>query len=287
MAKTIADSFAVFSRSLEITSLQQATVSTRQTSVRTAVGNRLKTLDSFLTGSYRRHTMISPLKRGDVDVFVVLDSRHFTATGHATLLNQVRAALLVTYPKTPRISRNGQAVTITFTDFVVDVVPGFNRRGGGYLIPNPSEQRWIPTDPKAHVDFMSRANAAHGGELIPLIKMIKAWNRQTGSNIRSFYLELLIEQVLRGVTISNPWSGCRYVFDKGQVAVRPKFPDPSGMDPNQVPGLSGTTVAAAVAKFATAYRRARKAEQLAALGLISQAVDEWRGIFGNAFPAYG
>lgn len=32
------------------------------------------TLDSFLSGSYRRSTMIAPLAQADVDIFVVLDS---------------------------------------------------------------------------------------------------------------------------------------------------------------------------------------------------------------------
>jgi small multidrug resistance pump len=39
------------------------------------------------------------------------------------------ALILLSYPKTPDISRNGQAVMITFTDFKVDVVPAFYRNG--------------------------------------------------------------------------------------------------------------------------------------------------------------
>ena len=82
-----------------------------------------------------------------------------------------------TYTRTPDISRNGQAVTIRFEDFIVDVVPGFNRKGGGYLIPNSITQSWISTDPKKHVEIFSEANSVHKGNLIPLIKMIKGWNR--------------------------------------------------------------------------------------------------------------
>ena len=43
----------------------------------------------------------------------------------------------------------------------------------------------------------------------------------------------------------------------------------------------------AVSRFQTAYDRAVKAEYYASLGQISNAVDEWRKIFGNYFPAYG
>jgi hypothetical protein len=38
----------------------------------------LEVLDSFLTGSYRRSTMIAPLKEADVDVFVVLDAKCYS-----------------------------------------------------------------------------------------------------------------------------------------------------------------------------------------------------------------
>ncbi len=148
MATTIASSFQTLKANLEITSLQQATVATRQRNARDAVA-RLTVLDSFITGSYKRHTMISPLSEADVDIFVVLNVSYYSANGYGTLLDRVRKVLLETYTETPRISRNGQAVTITFTDFVVDVAPGFYRQGGGHLIPSTTEQRWIPTNPRS------------------------------------------------------------------------------------------------------------------------------------------
>jgi hypothetical protein len=70
----------------------------------------------------------------------------------------------------------------------VDVVPAFYRQGGGYLIPNTIEKRWIPTNSKVHETFMSNANAAHGSDLVPIVKMIKGWNRESDA------------KVLRGVT---------------------------------------------------------------------------------------
>jgi hypothetical protein len=150
--------------------------------------------------------MISPLKTADVDVFVVLDDSYFDTNGYATILDRVRDVLLETYPTTPRISRNGQAVTITFTDFVVDVVPAFDRYGGGYLIPSTTEQRWIATNPRQHEIFMSNANYSHGGDLVPLVKMIKAWNRQINGAVRSFYLELLVlAGAASSLTKDEPW----------------------------------------------------------------------------------
>src|SRR5580658_6979829 len=136
MAKTIDEGFRVLRQNLQITDLQAETVSTRQTYMRAALDDDFSILETFLTGSYRRNTMIAPLKEADVDIFVVLDPYYYQGAGQTSLLNDVRVALRKTYPTTPRISPDGQAVTITFTDFKVDVVPGFYRKGGGYLIPD-------------------------------------------------------------------------------------------------------------------------------------------------------
>ncbi len=72
MTSTITQAFNIFKSNLEITDLQGETVSTRQRNVREAVGDGLTVLESFLTGSYRRHTLIAPLNQADLDVFVVL-----------------------------------------------------------------------------------------------------------------------------------------------------------------------------------------------------------------------
>jgi hypothetical protein len=287
VAKTVAASFVQLKSRLEISGLQQSTVSTRHTRVRAAVSRKLDVLESFVTGSYRRHTMIGPLKQADIDVFVVLDPKYHTTAGFGTILDRVRRVLLETYPSTPKISRNGQAVTITFTDFVVDVVPAFHRRGGGYLIPSTTAGRWISTDPKAHETFMSTANFIHKGNLVPTVKLVKAWNQQIGRPFRSFYLELLVEQVLRGVTISDAPSACRYVFDKGRSAIKLKIPDPSRIAAEQVEGLNGISVADAVKRFTTAHSRAAWAEDFARRGDSASGVDRWRLIFGDRFPAYG
>jgi hypothetical protein len=287
VAKTIAASFVQLKSRLEISGLQQSTVSTRHTQVRAAVSRKLDVLESFVTGSYRRHTMIGPLKQADIDVFVVLDPKYHTVTGYGTILDRVRRVLLETYPSTPKISRNGQAVTVTFTDFVVDVVPAFHRRGGGYLIPSTTAGRWISTDPKAHETYMSAANLVHKGNLVPTVKLVKAWNHQIGRPFRSFYLELLVEQVLRGVTISDAPSACRYVFDKGRSASKLTIPDPSRIAAEQVSGLNGIVVADAVQRFTTAHSRAVRAEAFAQRGDIASSVGQWRLIFGDRFPAYG
>ena len=287
MATTIAASFAKFRQNLEVTDLQSSTLSTRQQAVRTAIEKDFSVLKSFLTGSYRRSTLIAPLKEADVDIFVILDSTYYKADGHAALLDKVRATLLKTYTKTPKISRNGHAVTITFTDFVVDVVPAFNRQGGGYLIPDSVGKRWIPTDPTVHVTLMSNRNSAHSGDLVPVVKMIKRWNREISRSFRSFYLELIAIEIFNNVTMSNDPSAVRYFFDHARSRVKTKAVDPAGFG-DQINGLaSASSVDIAIKRVELAYGRAVKAEQFASTGKIGDAVAEWQKIFGSYFPSYG
>lgn len=288
MATTIYQSFQQLQSNLEITGLQQQTVSTRQQNVRDVVAADFTVLDSFLTGSYRRSTMIAPLKNADIDIFVVLDASYFKQDGQAWLLDRIRTTLKKTYPTTPKISRNGQAVTITFTDFTVDVVPAFNRKGGGYLIADSVSGRWISTDPRKHVEIWSAANTSHKGDLVPLIKMIKTWNRQHSALLRSFHLEAMILSILTSVTISDYPSGVRFVFDKARQVAKGTTYDPSGYGGNLADYLNTQQkMSDVVSRLETAYNRALEAENLDKQGKTSAAIEKWRMIFGDYFPAYG
>lgn len=287
MATTIPAAFQKLKANLEITGLQKSTVSTSQENVRDLITAEMDVLDSFLTGSYARSTMVAPLSEADIDIFIVLDPKYYEQDGQASLLDKIKRVLLKTYTKTPKISRNGQAVTITFTNFVVDVVPAFYRQGGGYLIPNSVNNTWIETNPKVHVDLMSTANAGHNYDLVPIVKMIKGWNKNINNDFVSFYLELLAIKLFEGVTISDFPSGMRFFFDKGREGIKYTVKDPVEYG-GYIQGFRNcTTVANAVSRFETAYNRAIKAEQYANNGHIEDAINEWRKVFEDYFPAFG
>ncbi|MFD2611407.1 CBASS oligonucleotide cyclase [Paenibacillus gansuensis] len=287
MPKSITQSFSSFKQNLEITDLQGGTVSTRQKNVRGVLDNGLTVLDSFLTGSYSRSTMIAPLKEADVDIFVVLDPSYYKKDGPAYLLDKVKGVLRQEY-KTPDISRNGQAVTIWFSDFMVDVVPSFYRQGGGYLIPNTITKQWVETDPKKHVTLFSQANQSHNSMLKPVIKMLKCWNKNISFEFSNFHIEVLAYHIFNNVRIDDYSSGVRYFFDKARSEVRKQNPDPSGFSADVGAYLnSEAKILKAVSNLTTAYNRAVKAETNAAEGRIEDAVNEWRKIFGSRFPSYG
>lgn len=287
MVRSISEGFRVLRSNLEITDLQEQTVSARQQAIREVLENDFVVKETFLTGSYRRSTMIAPLKKADVDIFVVLDVRYYKQNGKRDLLENVKKSLRRTYTKTPDIRPDGSAVTITFNDFKVDVVPSFYRKGGGYLIPSLELNKWIGTDPKKHVELWSASNKAHNGDLVPLIKMIKGWNKSRHL-FKSFHLETMVLQALEGITISDFPSGIRYVFDKSIGLVQRKLADPAGFSDDVGEHVNTKAkIDLLVQRLTWARNEALEAERLAAAGNIAGAVEKWRAILPGYFPAYG
>lgn len=287
MAVSLSEGFGEFRSSLEITDLQLAVVSTRQQRVREALETKLDVRDSFLTGSYARSTMIAPLAQADIDVFVVLSADYFKGHSPSSLLELVREGLRSTYPKTPRISKNGQAVTIRFTDFLVDAVPAFFRKGGGYLIPDTETGRWIATNPKRHVELWSEANEFHQGDFVPLVKMLKAWNRAHSERFRSFHLETLVRSIFAETVIDDFPSALRYFFDQAQGKVDYQLAEPAGYGGDVGAYMTGDLLKAAKDGLLRAEGWALKAEAAVADEAIDLAFSQYRLIFGDYFPAYG
>ncbi len=300
MATTVAQGFQELRSRLEITNLQASAVSKRHQHIREILKKELPVLEDggdFLTGSYVRKTMIAPLKDADIDIFFVLDRSYYYANDQASLLDKVKSTLKKAYQHTTDMSRNGQAVTISFHDFRVDVVPAFHRFLSfffpGYLIANTITKKWIITNPKEHLAIWSRANKEHNGNLIPLIKMMKAWNKTNGALLTSFHLECLILEIVKEKSIVDFPAAVQYVFGKARRSIRYPvlFPvlDPAVSDSNVGSYLNTQEKREAVlSRLETAYTRAKKAQELDSRGNVQEAFTNWRYIFGDYyFPAFG
>ncbi len=285
MASTISGAFNALRTNLEITNLQTTTTSTRQQRIRTAVEKDFYLAQSFLIGSYRRHTMIAPLKSADIDVFVVLTDNPHWPTYIRTpnqLLIDLKKTLKKTYPDTPSINPDGPSVTISFTDFKVDVVPAFIHDRGGYLIPDQNNRKWMRTDPTVHTDYISRANENNNSNLVPLIKMIKQWNRHQGNKFRSFYLELLAAEAFSIMNINNWKDSFAYFIGHAIRNYTNGVNDPAGLEGyinkyNKGDYNSCWTLLNNTAKVI------EQAYNYEALGQTSLASEQWQRIFSNHY----
>lgn len=292
---TRSQAFEQFRRNLSLSDLQDETVATRQRKVRQAVARQLAVIDDFLTGSYRRQTLIAPLTKADIDIVVVLDDNYRGRHARA-VLELTRQALLATYPRTPRISRNGQAVTVSFSDFLVDVVPAFRRpwwNSSGleptWDICDSGGDKWIETNPRKHVELSALANGLHDGRLVPCIKQLKAWNQAVNSPLRSFHLEVLAWSIFGSswwshLNMQSDWQNTCYFFDKARDRLRYELSDPAGTGGKVSAYLTETSRAAAISKVGTAYDRCLRAEAAAAEGDFAKMHEIYRRIFGSYYP---
>jgi hypothetical protein len=224
---------------------------------------------------------------------VVLD-RDYKQRGPRAVLDLVKKALLVEYPKTPEISRNGQAVTITFSDFVVDVVPAFVRPwwtwDDGWDICDSGSDRWIATNPKRHVGISASANRLHGGQLVPRIKQLKAWNRTVGEPLHSFHVEALAWSIFGRSwwwysSQPSDWASANYFFKKARGKLREPLHDPAGTGKDVAAYLHGTALDAAVSKVERAYERCVQAEKAFAADDLAAMHEAYDRVFGNYYPA--
>lgn len=288
MPSTIDEAFVRFLSNLEIPTIDPEKISARQRGICEVLQQKIMIVNDFVSGSYARSTMIAPLQDAEIDLFVVLESHYFhhfnsKRRGHAQLLNMVQWALRQTY-RAPVVNRNGRAVTVWFNDVGVCVVPVMLRLDDGYVIPSARTQSWISTNPKKHDQALHEANRVHHQMLVPLIKMIKAWNRGSGSFFTSFHLEVLALKALKGITISDFPSGIRLFFDKARDAIAVRTLDPAGYG-NDIGDYIETPaeITEATKRLSAAYEAALRAEQQGAL-CERTAIDLWRQLFPAYFP---
>ena len=201
MPTTVLSAFREFAARLEPTEAQRADASTKQTRVRDCLEGVLWTERSFLTGSYARWTIVRPLN--DVDLFVVLDTekhgkQYFYGTdGAQAALDRFHSRVKACYPDTP-IRKDHPSVHLAFATVGFDVIPAFNRSGGGFMIPNRFGSGWMSTDPTKHAERTSSMNKATGNYFVPLVKMFKAWNRSHWGKLTGFHLPAAL--------LAGPWA---------------------------------------------------------------------------------
>jgi len=295
MATTVKESFRQYASNLNITDRQTTIVTNCKNNMVAKLGAELNLHDekARVIGSWDRDTLTRYLSEGDVDVMVVLHfqkNEHWhTSDGTAKALARFKAILDKAYPDTPcRVDRN--CVTMKLSQFRLDVVPAFRFTDGSYKIPDTHQKRWISTNPLAFAAAITAVNKTMAGTFVPLIKMMKGWNREVGWPIRSFHLECLLYNHYRTYTQSYTYSSTlNAFFSKLPGYVRKACYDP--ITGERVDGYLDN--AALVSDRSKAIAKAEKAVALARKAYEDEekypsvAIGEWKYLFGEFFPAYG
>lgn len=258
----------------------------------------------FLTGSYRRHTMIRPPK--DVDLFIVLDNGEYQDSKLNDLITPIafivklRTTLESIFAGDDEIEIEEQrhSVTVVYSGtFSIDVIPAFETDDGeAYKIPDTEtgqNGRYITSNPKTHYEYINEINESTSvGEekrfkrVVRLLKFVKRKRfNEEPTKIRSFHFELLAAKILGAGKINSYAEGINDFFSvAGNYFNQASIPDPANEE-NVVDDYIDELEPQARESIKTGLSELRqisnKAIELENAGDDKAAITEWKKIFNT------
>ncbi len=256
----------------------------------------------FLTGSYKRRTMIRPPK--DVDLFIVLDSGEYQDSElndliiPKALIAKLKTALEGIFSDDDEVIVKGQrhSVTVIYSEtFSIDVIPAFEIDDGkAYKIPDTEtgqNGRYITSNPKIHYEYINEINKSTSvnGErrfkkIVRLLKFVKRRMFNEGpTKIRSFHFELLAAKILGDGKINSYAEGINDFFSMaGNYFDKASISDPANeenMVDDYVNELDSQARESIKSELNELHQISNKAIELENAEDDEAAIDEWKKIF--------
>lgn len=242
-----------------------------------------KTANTLQVGSFGRRTGIDGIS--DLDMLYIVPSSAWDAYSDGQqlkLLQDTKTAISARYPTTAvRVDR--LVVTVTYTDFHVEVQPVFQQEGGSFTYPDTrGGGSWKTTKPRPEMAAVAKLDGDKNGNLRRLCKMARAWKNKHGVAMGGLLVDTLAYNFLQSTTEFDTTSFLycdwlsRDFFE--YLAELPK------QDRYGAPG-SGQHV-----KVKRPFqKKARKAYDLCVEAISAEDTagvnDKWRKVFGRPFPA--
>lgn len=134
-------------------------------------------VDSFLSGSYAKHTCIRPAmgdKKRDVDIVIV--TNHCLNDNSSEVLDELLEAIQESSKyKTAKMQHH--SIGIVLSQISVDIVPVIQDDYGLYYVCDSETGEWNKTDPKGHKEWSTAVNQSNNLAYKPLVKIFKWWRR--------------------------------------------------------------------------------------------------------------
>ena len=128
---------------------------------------------------------------------------------------------------------------------------------------------------------MSEQNAALGCNLKPLIRLLKRWNREHSSHLRSFHLEVMVAETF-GTLGSDRRAASQKFFEWADSHINVK--DPAGHSWDLSSYMTWYAKLEFKSLLDSSNRRAKKAIKAEESGNRAEAMRLWRIIYGPEFP---
>jgi hypothetical protein len=290
---TVAEAFETFRQRLELSETEEKDAIRRHNDVRDCIRGSFDIDRDFLTGSYARHTKTKPLK--DIDIFFCLGKKdsHWRNKAPHEVLAAFEQCLAKKYGA-DNVERGRRCITVEFEKqnptadeegkvLSNDAVPAYEL-DDCYEIPDRDLGKWIKTDPDIHKEKSTAKNKELGGKWVPLVKMLKRWNRSADKPIApSFLIEVMALELIDPPFTNYP-SEIRRFFAAGLDGIMRDWPDPAGLGPPVSDQMTPEKRQKAVTALRAAEVNAARAVRLEQQGKTGEALALWREIMGKYFP---
>jgi hypothetical protein len=242
-----------------------------------------KTANTLQVGSFGRTTGINGIS--DLDMLYIMPKSHWETykdDKQQKLLQDTRSAILNRYPKTDvRVDR--LVVTVTYTDFHVEVQPVFEQDDGSFKYPDTKNGgSWKITKPRPEMDAVAELDLKKNGNLRRLCKMVRSWKNKHGVGMGGLLIDTLCYNFLNSTSEYDTKSFLYY-----DLLSRDFFNYLSGLPQQDRYEAPGSDQHVKVKK--PFQRKAAKAFRLckAAIDAEKQTSvnDRWKKVYGRSFPA--
>lgn len=157
--------------------------------------------NSLQVGSYGRRTATKGVS--DLDMVFELSEEHYlrydsrTNNGQSALLQDIKKSILSIYPSTD-IKGDGQVVVVSFTNYRIEVCPGFLQENGSYKYPDSNNGGiWKLTKPRQEINEMNSFNNTTNSNLKRLARMCRAWRNKNGVKMGGLLIDTLCYKFLK------------------------------------------------------------------------------------------
>jgi hypothetical protein len=289
MPHTVEVSFDGFYEAINLSGDHREAANRRRDDIVATLEKKFTIVEAFSAGSIPKFTALKA--HADLDVIVALHySKHVKDKTPTQVLQSVRDALA---EWRTGARKNGQAVTLYYNTWPnVDIVPvsqSTNSNGDitHYNVPDSNTNSWIASRPKTHAAAIDSKASECGQNFRRIIKMIKHWNRTHSDYLQSYHIEVLALKVFSGNLDDTPWHVLRFFDNARTLLASSLYYETNFVDTY----LTATDRAEVLKRFNTAHDWALSAWYAGSSGNPSpkpkDAIEKWRHLFGDKFPAYG
>lgn len=152
-----------------------------------------KTVNTIQVGSFGRKTGIRGIS--DLDMIYIMPQNEWDTYKNSKqlkLLQDTKDAILARYPKT-KIKVDRLVVTVTYTNFHVEVQPAFELDDGSFKFPDTKNGgKWCITNPRKEIEAVNDLNLNKNYNLKRLCKIVRAWKNKHGVAMGGLLIDTLV-----------------------------------------------------------------------------------------------